>query len=110
MQIDNMPGCCTSAVLHGFGEHGEKALVTGEEIERQIEELISDQPHKQNLMAISVARHNITTLKDAGFHEVHNYAGIQGQVRVFAKSLKSYPRKRMDNRPQSTEVTGLLEA
>lgn len=110
MQIDNTPGCCTSAVLHGFGEHGEAALVTVEEIERQIKELIFNQPHKQNLMAISVARHNQATLKAAGFHEIYNYAGIQGRVHVFVKSLASYPRKRMDNRPQTTEVTGLLEA
>ena len=110
MQITNMPGCCTSAIIHGFGEHGEHALVTPAEIERQIAELLDHQPHKQTLMAISVARSNQATLKAAGFREIYNYPGIQGLVRVMVKSLKSYPRKRNVNSPQeAADIEALLE-
>lgn len=91
MRIENMPFCCTSAILGSFGEHGEASLVNADEIKRLVDtkmralrdhegQLIDN--GKRCIFAISVDPVNIRILEEYGFHTVDTYAGIQGQVHV----------------------------
>lgn len=92
MEILDMPFCCTSAILGSFGEHGEPSVVTVDEIKRLVAskkipkvdrdtgELVENA--KRCVFAISVDRRNINTLKEAGFHVVDIYPGVQGLVHV----------------------------
>ena len=91
MFIERMPFCSTSAVLGGFGEHGEPSLVTVAEIKRLIkntqyytfdeDENITNRP-KLCIFAISTNPRNVRTLQNAGFKIVDSYEGIQGKVRI----------------------------
>jgi hypothetical protein len=95
MHIENMPFCCTTAVLGMFGEHGEQSTVTVDEIKKLIatktkpryavgrdgqRELVEN--GKRCILATSVDPHNIATLKAAGFMEIASYLGVQGRVHI----------------------------
>jgi hypothetical protein len=99
MYIEGMPGCCTSAILYGFGEHGEqsemyaKSLTEAQKIEsirRHVESQLevvdlggkTQSGHKRCVFAISVDPANIRLLMKAGFEEIHSYEGVQGTVHV----------------------------
>lgn len=97
MRIENMPFCCTSAILGSFGEHGEPSLVSVEEVKR----LVNTKMHverdlggnmidgaKRCVFAISVDPKNIRILKAAGFKEVDSYEGIQGTVRILTLHVR----------------------
>lgn len=91
MRIENMPGCCTSAVLFSFGEHGEYSNVTVENIhelvlskvmeEHDLHGQLIDVP-KRCIFAMSVDPTNIAILKEAGFKVVDEYDGEQGKVHI----------------------------
>jgi hypothetical protein len=94
--IENMPGCCTSAILFGFGEHMEASEVTTERIlelvhskakprvamSQHTEQMEIIENGKRCVFAISVDPKNIRVLKAAGFKEVDHYEGIQGTVHI----------------------------
>lgn len=92
MQIENMPFCCTSAIIGMFGEHGEQSFVSVEEVKRLIAtkrnevrdsetgELLAN--GKRCVFAISVDPKNIRILRTAGFHIVDHYEGVQGRVYI----------------------------
>jgi hypothetical protein len=90
MEIVNVPGCCTAALLYSFGEHGEPSLVTVAEIKKMVQrELGYGDPdslipvaHKRCIFAISVDPRNIRLLKAAGFRTVDLYEGVQGRVHI----------------------------
>jgi len=95
MRIENMPGCCTSAILFSFGEHGEESEVTLDEINRLCTSKASPQYRdemmvdngKRCIFAISVDPQNIALLKEAGFKVVDIYEGIQGKVHILTCHL-----------------------
>lgn len=90
MLIENMPFCCTSAVLGSLGEHGEPSVVTVEEIRRLVDAELRvfnlsgklREERKRCVLAISVDPKNIRTLLQAGFKIVDRYKGIQGIVHI----------------------------
>lgn len=92
MYLENMPFCCTSAVLGSFGEHGEPSIVTVEEVKRLLKKNLDvvdlggvlQGGHKRCVFAISVDPKNIRVLLKAGFREIDSYQGIQGIVRIFS--------------------------
>lgn len=94
MKIQNMPYCCTSAVLGSLGEHGEPSVVTVDTIKELVgmkaqpvyedakgERILVDNG-KRCIFATSVDPRNIMQLKAAGFKEVDSYEGIQGTVHI----------------------------
>jgi hypothetical protein len=85
MKIENLPFCCTSAVLGSFGEHGEESIVSVPEIERLLKELrvvdLGGQG-KRCVIATSVDLNNVEILMEAGFKVVDHYPGIQGEVYI----------------------------
>lgn len=95
MHIENMPFCCTSAIIGSFGEHGEESIVTVDEIKRLVErkrhpvyrgdEIINN--GKRCVFAISVDPVNIAILRQAGFRDVDSYPGIQGRVHIMTLHL-----------------------
>lgn len=95
MQIENMPFCCTSAILGSFGEHGEASVVTVDEIKRLIqtksrprwngEKLVEN--GKRCIFAISVDPKNIRLLLKAGFNVIDKYEGVQGDVHILTFHL-----------------------
>jgi hypothetical protein len=97
MQITNMPGCCTSAIIHNFGEHGEEAEVTVKNIERLLatktkakfdENGQLRENGKHCFFAITCSEipgigvRNLNTLKAVGFREVDSYQGVQGKIHI----------------------------
>jgi hypothetical protein len=98
MIIEPMPGCCTSAVLHSLGEHGEYSVVNEKEINR----LCAHQQRwpdgtEKTVLVISVDPRNQKHIIAAGFKEIYHYEGIQGVVRYYVRGpqeKKSYDAKR----------------
>jgi hypothetical protein len=96
MYMENFPGCCTSAVLYSFGEHGEKSYVTVDEINRLLQQELHVRDlggnmingHKRCIFAISVDPKNIRILRDAGFKVIDTYEGIQGLVHIMTLHLR----------------------
>lgn len=98
MRVAPFPGCCTSAVIYSFGEHGEETDISPEKIkaymkpwqkaEKDDHGNIVDQV-KLTWFATSVNTHNIALLEAAGFRTVATYPGEQGLVHVmmFGKGL-----------------------
>lgn len=99
MNMENFPGCCTSAILYSFGEHGEKSELNAkhlsehdkiEAIKKMVDQELGvvDQGgverhgHKRCVFAISVDPVNIRRLLHAGFNIVDHYPGIQGEVHI----------------------------
>jgi hypothetical protein len=92
--IDNIPSCCTSAILHGFGEHDEPSEVTVEKIRKLVlskakprygvenDNTVLLENGKRCIFAISVNPANIRILKEAGFKVVDKYEGVQGLVHI----------------------------
>jgi hypothetical protein len=89
--IDRMPGCCTSAILYSFGEHGEESEVTVEKILDLIEPVVDShydsrmkliENGKRCIFAISVDPKNIKLLTEAGFKVIDKYEGVQGMVHI----------------------------
>jgi len=88
--MEHIPGCCTSAILFGFGEHGEPSEVTREKIRKMVNrelEVIDlggevRGGHMRCIFAISVDPVNVAVLKEEGFKEVDAYDGIQGRVHI----------------------------
>jgi hypothetical protein len=98
MQIENMPFCCTSAILGSFGEHGEKSLVSVDEIQRLVKTKMfaARDSHgqvvdnaKRCIFAISVDPKNIRLLNAAGFRTVDSYRGIQGEVHIMTLHVEN---------------------
>lgn len=89
MHIDNLPGCCTSAVLFSFGEHGEPSEVSV----ARIHELctVKQREGKRCVLATSIDKANVRMLRLAGFKEISSYPGIQGRVRIMKKDLEIIP-------------------
>ncbi len=97
MIIENMPGCCTSAILFSLGEHGEKSLVTVEEVKLLVatktrtmrdpkgEVIVMG---KKCIFAISVDPKNIRVLEKAGFRVIDSYRGVQGIVHILTLHLE----------------------
>lgn len=100
MIIENVPWCCTAAILASFGEHGEPSEVTLEEIRRltgQKRKEVYEEIHghrilidgaKRIVIAFSVDPANIKMLEEAGFKVVDKYKGIQGTVHLLTLHLK----------------------
>lgn len=92
--IEGMPGCCTSAILHSFGEHGEDSEVTPEKITKLIESMTDPifmwrrgrkecvNPGRRCFFAISVSPDNIKIFTDYGFKIIDTYEGEQGTVHI----------------------------
>lgn len=89
MRIENFPGCCTSAVLYSFGEHGEPTDISV----ARINELctLKQREGKRCVLATSVSKANASLLRQAGFREISSYPGIQGRVRIMKKDLDILP-------------------
>lgn len=94
MFIDDVPACCTSAIIYSFGEHGEESEVTVEKIKELIATKTTPQYRifnnrrelaetpKLNIIAFSVDPKNIAILLEAGFKDVDSYDGVQGKVHL----------------------------
>jgi hypothetical protein len=88
--MEHIPGCCTSAILFGFGEHGEPSEVTQEKIKKMVNRELEVVDlggevrggYMKCIFAISVDPANVAILKAAGFKVVDEYEGIQGRVRI----------------------------
>jgi hypothetical protein len=97
MRVEGMPFCCTSSVLGMFGDHGEEALVTVEEIKKLLAknkyaEFI-DEPWpipQKYVYASTVNPVNVKILKEAGFKVLDSYPGQQGQVYVMGLHLPQH--------------------
>ena len=99
MQIENMPFCCTSAIIGSFGEHGEKSLVSVDEIKRLVQTKMFQRYNyegevidgaKRCVFAISVDPKNIRLLQRAGFKVVDHYPGIQGEVFILTFHIEEH--------------------
>lgn len=94
--IEEIPGCCTSAIIYGFGEHGEDHETTVDHVRKLVEskmrpvyatrrdgENVLVENGKKCFFAISINPKTIKMLKeDLGFKEVDHYRGVQGEVHI----------------------------
>lgn len=92
MKIENMPFCCTSAVLGSFGEHGEPSVVTLREVNRLVNRRVCTAMRGEReipgrarfVFATTADEANLATLLEYGFKEIDSYEGIQGTVHVLS--------------------------